>query len=519
MYVVTIYDGAEDSQGTLIHSPYVDDLKVSFEIDQVLEGIPDMNLTINKDNPAWNDIRPLRTLIKVENVKSGKVEFDGRILKPKESMNSEGFPSCQYICEGKLAYLNDSNQRYAVLQDTSVSDAFAFFIEKHNEQVEDHKKFKVGNVTVTNNTDNVYRYVGYGKTYAELKDNLIDRLGGYLVLREEEDGTYIDYLTEVGEQKNTPIELRSNLRDMRRDIDPTQVITRVIPLGAREESEEGESAVSQPRLTIESVNGGLDYLDDVELIDEFGYISGEITFDDVTTPEMLLLRGNQFINNQSASRVSYEVTPLDLSVIDTSFERFELGNRHPVINPIFNIDESLQIIEKRINSNNPQRDSLVFGVKYQTLTEYQVQNNKRSRKVEELENLTARQAERITNIRNELTSQAQNLQQQINVIDTSDIPELEQAIINLSDAIDTLIDAVDEIPVYDVATETEDGLMSSSDKAKLNELESYELATDEEDGLMSASDKLKLDMIDTSNLIDPVDIQDLLDRLETLEND
>jgi len=157
LYAVTIYDGPEDAKGTLIHSPYIDGLKCHFSINQRLQGISSMDLTINIANPAWNNIKPLTTLIKVENYRTGKVEFEGRILKPTEEMKSDGLPAIKYACEDKLAYLNDSNQRYAVIQDTTIAGFFAFLINKHNEQVEEHKRFKVSNVTVTNNTDNVYR--------------------------------------------------------------------------------------------------------------------------------------------------------------------------------------------------------------------------------------------------------------------------------------------------------------------------------------------------------------------------
>ncbi|WP_079709940.1 phage tail spike protein [Paraliobacillus ryukyuensis] len=515
MYTVTIYNGIEDTEGTLIHSPYVDDIKCVFNINQLLRSVSNMDLTINMQSPAWGIIKPLKTLIKVVNIRTGKREFDGRILKKTEEMNSNGMHYVKYACESKLAYLNDSNQRYNVVQDTTVAGFFAQLINKHNEQVEPYKQFKVGNVTVTNSTNNVYRYVGYSKTMNELKENLIDSLGGYLMLREEADGNYIDYLAEVGDQKNTPIRLRSNLKDMRRDIDPTQIITRVIPLGKRlEATEGGTGSVSQPRLTIESVNSGIDYIDIPELQEEFGIITGEVIYDDVTTPDILLLRGQQFIASQKAARVSYDIQAINLDMIDPNFEEFELGNYHPIEQPFFGIDERLQIIEKKIASNNPQSDSLTFGEKQLTLTQYQVQANRQTKRVENLELEVTSQSETLNNLQNsvnQVTQEVNNVTQEVNdvkgTVDEADLPALTDAVDSLNQAVENLTTTVEGI---NLATQTEDGLMSSEDKTKLDGLENYSNATETESGLMSTTDKAKLNLI---TVLNSVDLDDLRSKL------
>ncbi|GIO26391.1 phage tail spike protein [Ornithinibacillus bavariensis] len=169
---------------------------------------------------------------------------------------------------------------------------------------------------------------------------------------------------------------------MQREIDPLDVITRLIPLGTRIESEDENAAdISQARLTIASVNGGLDYLDDLDLQEEFGIVEGEVIFDDVTQPNILKTRGQQFLNSQKASKTSYDVNPVDVSLIDSSFEAFECGNWHQIINPVFEIDEPLQIIEQTIDINVPQNASLTIGEKYKSLTHYQIEANKKTKSV------------------------------------------------------------------------------------------------------------------------------------------
>lgn len=516
MYLVTIYDGIDDNVGKVIHSPFPNGLKLSnASIDLVVEGIPSMDFVINPSNPAWGKVKPLKTLIKVIDTKNNKVVFDGRVLKPTDKMNSDGMFHIEYTCEGKLAYLNDSSQRHGEYHDITIRDFFEVMINSHNSQVEPHKQFKIGNVTVTNPTDNVYRYLGYEKTYASIKDKLIDRLGGYLVIRDETDGMYIDYLESVGEVKNTPIRLRTNLQDMQRETDPLNIITRLVPLGTRIESEDEEATdASQARITIADVNNEIDYLDDTALQDEFGIIEGSVVYDDITQPNILKTRGQQYLNAQKAARVSYDVTPVDLSLIDASFESFECGNWHNVINPVFAIDEPLQIIGKSIDIANPQSSKLTIGEKYRTLTEYQRESNKSLIVVDELRNRVDSQGRIIATIRNEMENVEYSLEDLQQAIIDADLEELPSAISALETAINNLNDALDGIPIYDVATHTEDGLMASGDKVKLDGLENYSLATEFTNGLMSSDDKTKLNRITVTGNID---LDDLLARIETLE--
>lgn len=512
MYRITLYDGPNDEAGTIIHSPYVNDLKIKFDIDLVLEGISSMSFTINTKSPAWGNIKSLNTLIKVRNIRKKKTIFDGRVLMASQTMSSDGMFTVKYTCEDKKAYLHDSRQRYAKIQNTTIHDFLSFLIDRHNASVPDYKQFKVGNVTVTNSTDNVYRYVGYGTTYEEIKDNLLDRLGGYLVLREESDGTYIDYLAEVGEVKNAPIKLRKNLQDMRRDIDPTNIITRLIPLGSRLEAPEGETAdASMPRIDIKSVNNGKDYIDDVDLIAEFGVIEGVLELDDINTPSTLKLRGEQFFEQQKAVNTSYDVTALNMYLKDSDLDDYEVGNWYPVDNKGFLIKENLQVIGKKINGDSPQKDQLIIGDKQITLTEYQIIANQSAKKANQLQETVDRQSTLISNLNTQITN-VNNVVDTINIqIGEADLPALEQSIINLNAATAALQETLNNLGP---ATTTENGLMSATDKAKLNGLQNYSVATEINNGLMSATDKAKLDLI---TVVNAIDLDDLEARISALE--
>ena len=60
----------------------------------------------------------------------------------------------------------------------------------------------------------------------------------------------------------------------------------------------------------------------------FGVIEGIIKFDDVTTPEILLRKGKEYLNSQKIN-ISNKLTALDLATIGLDIDTFKVGNYHP----------------------------------------------------------------------------------------------------------------------------------------------------------------------------------------------
>jgi len=518
MYRVIIHNGINDVNGTVIHSPYVSGQKLSAgSIKQVIDGIDSMSFEINLRNAGWGVIKPLTTLIKVVNVKTGIVEFDGRILKPKQSMSSGGNFAMQYDCESVLAYLLDSSQRHGEYRNMTIAQFLQVILNNHNAQVESHKRFKLGQVTVTNSTDNVYRYLGYENTYDTIKDKLLNRLGGYLVVRRESDGLYLDYLAEIGKTSATEIKLRRNLKDMSREIDPTEVVTRLVPLGAEIQSEdETATDASKARVNIKSVNNNLDYLDDTRLIAEFGIVEKSVVFNDVNQPNILKTRGQQYLTAQKTARNSFDLTFLDLSLNNLDPESVNRGDKYNVYNPIFGINETLQVIQKEINIVNPLDVKANFGDKFKTLTQYQNELNKGMSRYEDLEKSVSNQIQTIGALKTQIDNVSQSVADINTEINESDIPGLVEAIADLNDVVDQLNIAIGNIPNYTPATQTKDGLMSSIDKTKLDGIQ---LATGTVDGLLAKKDKQKLNRITANTSIDLDQFMlDFLALKEVVEN-
>lgn len=490
MYRVTIIN---DNEETVIHIPYTDGVKLeSGVIKKEINKIDSFEMSFYLNNPAHNRLKPFKTFINVLNTKTGEYEFEGRVLSPVGRMDDSGLHEYSWVCEGELGYLHDSQQRHLEWRGRP-EDLFISILNYHNQQVEDYKRFEPGTFEVTTSTDNLYVYLSAEKTtFEEIEDKILERVGGELRIRKENGIRYLDVLERVGEDKQTEIKIAKNLKSISQSVDPTEIITRLTPLGTRIESDDPDATdASQARLTIEEVNNGIPYIDRPDLIAEFGIQGGAIVWDDITLPERLLSAGQKWINEQKVALYQYEIDAVDLSLIGLDIENFKVGNSHQVINPVMNIDERLRIVGKTTDINNPQESSLKVGDKFKTLDEYQVDANRSAQKVFELEEIAEIQRKRIYEIRNGVKNIETNLKNVQQVIEEVDLEELPNALDALVQAIQDLNDAIDAIPIYDKATPTQDGLMSKEDKAKL----------------------------DLITLTQNIDLDDVLQRLQAIENE
>lgn len=393
MYRVTIRQGW-NGKPTMIHSPYLNGVKLpDAKVVKDVAAAASFNFTIYPNSNGYSNLHPYSTFVNVERIanKDGPIVlFEGRVLIPKDSMNDKGVLSKQVTCEGLLAFLHDSIQDYGKYQNMTPSVFLGKLLDVHNRQVESCKQIKLGRVTVTNSTDNVYRYTDDSKdTYDTIKEKLLDRLGGELQLRHEADGLYLDYLTEVGHESKQEIRIAKNLRSLTRNIDPTEIATVLKPLGAREEAaanENGNSDASAPRLTISSVNNGSTILRDESKIAEFGVQVKAQTWDDVHDAGILMTKGKSFLASQRTALVQYEMSAVDLSLIDLSVEDFQTGNYHHTYNPLMGIDETLRIIGQTIDLTNPANSTLSIGDKILNQEDFNRQLAKAQQAVDELQN-------------------------------------------------------------------------------------------------------------------------------------
>lgn len=267
-------------------------------------------------------------------------------------------------CEGQLAYLNDSIQRPAEYHDMTVRGYLEALIAVHNSQVDESRQFEVGIVTVKDNNDSLYRYTNYNSTWTEIKEDLIDDLGGYIRVRNHNDHRYIDYIEDFDNVCSQSIEFGENLLDCSRNTDLTDIATAVIPLGCR--LEESDIAALEKRLTIESVNNGLDYIVNAEAVAKYGFIVKTVTWDDVTTPEMLLYKAKRWLESEQYENMVIDVKAVDLHYTDEQIEQFKLFDLIPVHSTPHGLNRQFPLSKMTINLNNPSANTFVLGTTVNT---------------------------------------------------------------------------------------------------------------------------------------------------------
>lgn len=399
MYQVKIYDSPDDATGITIHTHRSGRTKLeNGKINQEVGLIPTFSFSFYPDNPAFGKVQPYRTLMTVFNTKTKKMEFEGRALDYSDSMDVDGVIVNEFKAEGELAYLTDSVQAHVEFRGT-VQQALETQVNRHNSMVEDYKYFEVGIVEVEDPNDYLYFYLKQDETTLDsIERTLINKLGGELRVRKEGNVRYLDYLNFDGDFGTTEIRLRSNLKSMSRDIDPTDVIPRLVPLGTRIESDDPDATdASQQRITIESVNNGLDYIDNPELIKQFGEKAVPKIWDDVTTPETLLSTAKRFMENQKTTLVQYVVEAYDLSLINQNIDAFECGWYYHLVNPVMGVDETLRIIKKTIDINVPENDKFAIGNLFESYTDIQLALQKEYSNVVQLQQAIANEARKVNN--------------------------------------------------------------------------------------------------------------------------
>ncbi|MBE6825840.1 MAG: hypothetical protein E7511_03020 [Ruminococcus sp.] len=379
MYQVTIDLPEKDGYvQRLLHTvkPHSTQRLASGTIVEEVGQIPSFSFTVTPVNHCYYDcLLDRRTLVSVMNIKTMEMEFEGVILNTEERMTASGKLLRKVVCEGFLGYLCDSVQMYRTYEDMEPAQFLQSLLEQHNAQMPEHKQIRLGVCNLSGNTNS--KTTAYRNTLEEIRENLVNRLGGELRVRRKDGILYLDYLDAVTDSTPSPttIELAQNMKTMTAGTDSLSVITRLIPLGAQVNEETAE------RLTIAGakVDGksyGKVYIDDEAAIAEYGYIVGTVEFDDITVPENLYERGRAYLAENNRIRKYYEATVLDLSTLDSSVGSIRAGNTYRFRNRFMKLDAQLRLLRRTVDIFKPYTPSVVIGDRTEKLTDMTSRQNR-----------------------------------------------------------------------------------------------------------------------------------------------
>ena len=346
----------------MIYDTRIEDLKlVSPKLDLELNKTGTFSFTIYPEHPYYNKLEKLKSIIQV--FQDNYLIFRGRILNDEQGFYNEK----AVTCEGELAFLLDSVQRPYDLtgggQGVSVEEFFTFLINNHNSQVDEAHRFKVGNVTVKDPNDYIVRADStYLNTFDTITQKLINSYGGYLYIRHEADGNYIDYLEDFSTLSNQTVEFGSNLLEIKQSQTGEDIATAIIPLGAKAED-------SETRLTIESVNDGKDYVYDEDAVEKYGWIFATVEYDDVTTPEALKRKGEEYLAQRVLFSNTIELTAVDLHALNTDISAFKLGTYIRVKTSPHSVEGLFLVNKLSINLLSPSANKLTLGATYSSISD------------------------------------------------------------------------------------------------------------------------------------------------------
>jgi hypothetical protein len=357
-------------------------------------------------HPAYNYFTSYRTVVTM--LRNGELIFRGRALYPSDDFYNRR----TVVCEGERGFLRDGVMRPYVYQDGPAA-IFAHVIELYNAQVDEFKRFAVGTVTVTDPNNYIRLESETAEKISAVVDKLVERCGGYIVFTTNDEGQrVINWLEELNYQSTQVIEFGENLLDFARSSNNDELATVIIPYGAKNEE-------TGARLTIESVNDGLDFIQDYDAVALRGVIAQPVYWDDITLPENLLAKAQQYLSTSKMMITSLELSAVDLSDLDRSIDSFRVGDSIQVRSKPHGVDDVFQLNSRTYDLLNPANSTVVLGKSIATLTGADAAGDKRSlgemQKIERnvLANYTLDAAAAINEVKATLTSLIQQTSEQI----------------------------------------------------------------------------------------------------------
>lgn len=311
----------------LLYNSALDDYKIfNPALDLELNKTGSFEFTIYSNHPNYDKLQKLKSIIQV--FQDDYLYFRGRILNDTVGFHNER----QVSCEGELAFLLDSIQRPFSFPESGGEATpkayFTYLIAQHNTQVDAAHQFIVGNVTVTDANDYISRSdMEYSTTWELINQGLINTHGGYLWVRHETTGNYIDYLSDFTTLGNQSIKFGVNLLDLATERKGEDVATIIVPLGNLNEETNERVTISdlEDEETDDICKSG-DCVYSKVGIQKYGKICKKFTWDAVTINTNLLIKAKAQLAKSILQEQTIELNAADLSAAGQDFNSFHLGN-------------------------------------------------------------------------------------------------------------------------------------------------------------------------------------------------
>lgn len=394
--------------------------------------------TIKKNHPYYDKLKKLKSVFEVSD--DVGVIFRGRMLEDV----SDIYNSKSINLEGVMAYFNDSiirpfsfpedflnNNEYqaAAASGNVVAFFLKWLINRHNEQTSDFQHFRLGTVTVTDPSNYITRSnAEYASTWETLKSKLFDSaLGGYLCIRYEPDGNYIDYLADFTLVNTQDIVFGENLLDLKSTVNADSTYSVILPLGAKIDTEttdeSGDTVTTSTSLTIASLPDGNitedlvksgDVIYSRSAVEAYGWVCApvsETTWEDVTEAVNLRTKAAAALGGSLCLlSETIETTALDQHFSEKEIQSFRIYRKVNVRSEVHGHVGVYDLPKLTLNLHNPQNTQIVVGKSVRTLLDINDQKEtETANRIESAEKDIEENRTQTSEVKNQMTTYSTEL--------------------------------------------------------------------------------------------------------------
>lgn len=302
-------------------------------------------------HPAFGHLNSVETYITA--TLDGNELFYGRIISAEPSPLGG---QIQYTAMGALGFLRDGemapdpkNEDGSYSYQTMTAEAFfRRCISEYNDEIgnDPRRVFTVGTVNHRDKSkQREYQLSSYTSFQDVIRQNIIDRYGGFLRIRPRQGGGhYIDWVEQYGDEDNAVLEIGQNILSITNRMNGEDFITAIRPIGR-------DGLVLSGSQT-------LDLFPDSKMA-KYGKIVRSVQLNAAETQEELLSQAEALIDsmNKSLPKTS-EIGLVDLHFADSSQHGVNLGD---VFTHIVGLEgERMTVAARNRDFENPQNDSVTL---------------------------------------------------------------------------------------------------------------------------------------------------------------
>lgn len=339
----------------------------------------EMSFTVDAEHPYLSNLRRISGLVEL---------LDGTlpIYRGRITSDTKDFYGAHKIeTEGIMAVLNDSiippfnfpedftedaSYKAAAASGNVVEFFFRWILSQHNAQVTAEQQIKPGVITVSDPNNYITRSSEeYATAMSTISDKLIkSALGGYLLIRYEDDGNYLDYYAALPLTNTQSVEFAENLLDLSSETDGTNIYTAILP-----EGKDGLTIEALPDgdLTDDLVKSGLTIYSKSGMA-TYGRITRHIKWDDVTVAANLQTKAKAALADNGLSMPeTITCKAVDLGWQD-GIQHFRVGRMTALFSTPHGYSASYPLMELAPDILDPGNTQITLGATQQTYTGAQI---------------------------------------------------------------------------------------------------------------------------------------------------